>query len=62
MTLQIRAAHNIRSMHEEPTCAHIQFRNEDGMRQFIDDNRIYIRTLYERWSVDWEPLLTVTSK
>lgn len=45
----------------EPRVSHIRFRNEDGMRRFIADNRKSIKLLYERWTVDWEPLLTITA-
>lgn len=61
MTLNIRASHEIRSLHEEPAVAHIHFRNEAGMIRFIADNRRAIKSLYERWTVDWEPLLTITA-
>lgn len=61
MTLHIAANHDIRTMHEEPAVAHIHFRTEDGMRNFIEDNRRSIKSLYERWTADWEPLLTITA-
>jgi len=62
MTLQIKPENEIVSMHQEPAVTHIHFRNEAGERQFIEDNRSAIKSLYERWNVDWEPLLTVTAK
>lgn len=61
MTLQHKPEHGIISAHEEPAVAHIHFRNEAGMRLFIEDNRRAIKSIFERWSVDWEPMLTVTS-
>lgn len=61
MTLHIAANHEIRSMHEEPAVAHIHFRSEDGMERFKRDNRRAIKSVYERWTVDWEPLLTITA-
>ncbi len=62
MTLTIQASHNIRTLREEPAVAHIQFHNEDGMARFLADNRRHIKSVYEQWSVDWEPMLTVTAK
>lgn len=62
MTLTIHANHDIRSLHEEPAVAHIHFHNEDGKDRFLADNRRNIKSVYETWSVDWEPMLTVTAK
>lgn len=62
MTLQIKPEHNVVSMHQEPRVTHIHFRNEAGERRFIDDNRAAIKSLYERWNADWEPMLTVTAR
>lgn len=61
MTLIHKPEHGIIHEHVEPAVAHIHFRNEDGMRRFIEDNRQYIKSLFERWSVDWQPMLTVTA-
>lgn len=62
MTLTIHASHDIRTMHEEPAVAHIQFRTEDGMERFLSDNRRNVKTVVETWTVDWEPLLTITAR
>lgn len=62
MTLTIAADHDIRAMHEEPAVTHIQFRTEDGMMRFLACNRTRIKSVYETWNVDWEPVLTITAK
>lgn len=61
MTLIHKPEHGIIRCDEQPAVAHIHFRNEDGMRRFIEDNRRSIKSLFERWSVDWQPMLTVTA-
>ncbi len=62
MTLQIKPEHNVVSLHQEPAVTHIHFRNEAGERQFIEDNRPAIKSMFERWNADDEPELTVTAK
>lgn len=61
MTLLHKPEHEIRTTLEEQRVAHFTFATETGMRRFIDDNRASIRTMVERWSVDWTPMLTVTA-
>lgn len=61
MTLSILPEHGIRNMHQEPAVAHITFANEASMQRFTIDNRRAIRTAFLRWTVDFEPLLTVTA-
>lgn len=62
MTLSILPEHAIRDMRQEPAVAHIHFANETGMRRFLDDNRKAIRSVIERWSADWEPMVTITAQ
>lgn len=61
MTLSLLPDHHILNMHQEPAVAHIHFRDESGMQRFKQDNRLAIRSMFERWTVDWEPMLTVTA-
>lgn len=61
MTLQIKPEHEVVSMLQEPRVTHIHFRNEAGERRFLEDNRHAIKSLCERWSVDWEPMIVVTA-
>lgn len=61
MTLTHKPEHGIIRCDEQPAVAHIHFRNEDGMRRFIDDNKQSIKGEHVRWSVDWEPMLTITA-
>ena len=61
MTLQQSPEHAIKTAHIEPAVAHFTFANELGMRLFLSDNRKAIRSVFERWTVDWEPMLTITA-
>ncbi len=61
MTLSILPEHGIRDLLQEPSVAHIHFANESGMRRFIADNRQAIRSMIERWDVNWTPMLTITA-
>lgn len=61
MKLTFLPEHNILRSHTEPAVAHLHFRNEAGCERFVRDNRKSIRGVYMHWSVDWEPMLTVTA-
>lgn len=61
MTLTQLPEHGIKHAHIEPAVAHITFANELGMLLFTADNRKAIRTQFVRWTVDWEPMLTITA-
>ena len=61
MTLLHKPEHAILTAHEEPAVAHITFANEAGMRRFISDNRLSIKSLFERWTMDFEIMLTITA-
>jgi len=56
--------HRIVTAYEEPRCAHFTFANEDGMECFLRDNKDNIRTTQIQrrdWSVDFQPMLTITA-
>jgi len=62
MTLSITKEHGILNMRQEPAVAHIAFANERGFARFVEDNRKAIRSVYERWTMDFEIVASITAR